>query len=124
MRYDLKQKSCGDAGCDGSLTIRTHFIDRSVWWQLWAGPVHGLPVLPQYSDAVIENPSWSDEIEFDITNAMQAFVSRSGHSPYDRALLRFTRVDPTDTDTFFVQRGMCFNWYQCAPRFRIQWGPP
>ena len=96
----------------------------SVYWALWAGPIHGLPVLSAYSDYELSNMRGIDEVAMDVTAAVQAFVNRPTWNPSGKALFRFTRANWTDPDTFVVARGMCYNFWQCAPQLRFSYRPP
>jgi hypothetical protein len=113
-------------GCDGKLVVRTQLVDHAnVWWGLWGGPINGLPFLSTYSDSEISNPRFIDEVEIDVTDAVQAFVDRPDWQPYGaRALFRFQRANHSDPDKFVFNRGMCWNWWQCAPRIRLTYSAP
>jgi hypothetical protein len=82
---------------------------------LWSGPIHGIPLLPQYSDFEVVDPRGQNEIAIDVTAAVQAFVNRPGWIAGNKAVFQFARANWSDSDGFVFNRGLCTGW-QCAPR--------
>ncbi len=112
-------------GGDGKLVIRTQLVDNdNVYWPLWSGPIHGLPFLSTYSDSEVQTMRGIDDVAVDVTAALQAFVNRPTWNPAGKALFRFSRADWSDPDVFYVSRGMCYNYWQCAPQLRFSYRPP
>ncbi len=111
-------------GGDGKLVLRTELVDNdNVWWALWAGPIHGLSFLTTGSDHEVSEVRGINEVAIDVTAAVQAFVDRPGWNPGGKALFRIRRADWQDPDGFVFSRGMCYNYWQCAPRLRLTYRP-